>query len=297
MERLSDNCIYNTFRSIIPKVNHILKEEGTTTSITSLLGYESDLYDKNLGRTTRVIEDVGRVCAQIQDAIVKKVNAISTGKDAMKKLQEICEQLQSLVIKEETAVDALEKRLLRVSKTKELPACEFSKNEFDSNQALEVLKSWSGLNFSHVLYDSDLHGDGRGSLHQTLMDKSKLFFLHFDNNDNVFGGYVQSKITELNTFNYDKDCFVFSLRKNGVDNPRRYLIKETSARYAFHLNSAYGMLYQFGNDIRICKVGDARSCCYQFNFEYDGTEDALSDRQWNRNERFSVERIIIMQMC
>ncbi|KAL7712762.1 TLDc domain-containing protein [Entamoeba marina] len=117
------------------------------------------------------------------------------------------------------------------------------------------------------------------SLLDKVINKSNLYFISFDQKNNVFGGYVNTKIMNINDWTHDHNAFVFSLTQNGVVKNKRYNIKQGNDHYSFCLKSNDVFLYSFGSDITIYKSNVQRSCCIPNAYEYNGDLNPLVANQ------------------
>ncbi|KAL7715465.1 TLDc domain-containing protein [Entamoeba marina] len=169
------------------------------------------------------------------------------------------------------------------------------------NNSMNVLKQWSNKNTSNVIFDSDIDGNGnKNVLHDKVLNKSNLYFIHFDSDNNVCGGYISTKIDKSDGWIFDKNSFVFSLIRNGKVNNKRYFLKQNTSRAFILFNDHPGdQLYQFGNDIIVWNVGIDRSCCTDnFNYcwyDYKNDKKPLSDTT-SPPDRFVVQRIVVVEM-
>ncbi|KAL7717644.1 TLDc domain-containing protein [Entamoeba marina] len=162
---------------------------------------------------------------------------------------------------------------------------------------IETLKKWSNKAEFMILFDSDLQGDGAETLSKSIINKRDIYFIHFDNNTNVFGGYVSSVITQTTGYVEDSNSFVFSLIRNGVVKKTRYLIKNDKKGYAFGLvNEKHSsILYSFGkfDNIFVYRIGRTDSFCDPNSFDYGGDANPFVN---TLPDQFTVQRIIILQM-
>ncbi|KAL7717068.1 TLDc domain-containing protein [Entamoeba marina] len=185
------------------------------------------------------------------------------------------------------------------------------------NKHMNTLKYWSKKSTSNVLFDSKVDGDGTNNeLYDKVFNKSNLYFISFDENNNVYGGYINTKIdksgndtSNLRYYINDENAFVFSLIKDGEVNKKRYYIKKgkKSAFLLFNyeldswLDNANpdGALYRFGNDIISCDISDNYSWCtdgmdkYSYYYYYND-DNPFTDV--TAPETFKVRRIIVLKM-
>ncbi|KAL7714422.1 TLDc domain-containing protein [Entamoeba marina] len=162
------------------------------------------------------------------------------------------------------------------------------------------MKEWSGKQHYNIIFDSKIDGDGSNNvLGNKVMNKKNLYFIHFDNRQNIYGGYVNELIGGYSKLINDPNSFVFSLKRNNQNTLKKYLIKQNQHHHAFSLCSNFKVLYYFGYDDNNCrdittfKVGDPHSYCLPYSYEYNGENKPLSD---GTNNKFTVERILVIQM-
>ncbi|KAL7720414.1 TLDc domain-containing protein [Entamoeba marina] len=166
------------------------------------------------------------------------------------------------------------------------------------NNSIESLIEWSGKPNYNVIFDSDIDGDGKSTLNCKLMNKRNLYFIHFDNENNIFGGYVNELINKTNIYVYDKKSFVFSLLRNGEVINKKYVIKPERAKCSFDLQSNYDFLYWFGYgngkfDIIAPKIGHiSKTACLTNSYEYNGEKQPLR----NKTIGYVINRILVLEM-
>ncbi|KAL7714425.1 TLDc domain-containing protein [Entamoeba marina] len=168
-------------------------------------------------------------------------------------------------------------------------------------QSINKMKEWSGKQHYNIIFDSKIHGNGSNNvLGDKVMNKKNLYFIHFDNRQNIYGGYVNELIDGYFKFINDPNAFVFSLKRNNQNTLKKYSIKQNQHHHAFSLCSNQDLLYYFGitddskcTDITTLKIGDPHSYCDPYSYEYNGENKPLSDGSDNI---FTVERILVIQM-
>ncbi|KAL7714440.1 TLDc domain-containing protein [Entamoeba marina] len=164
-----------------------------------------------------------------------------------------------------------------------------------NNSNIQFVDKMINENQYKIIFDSDIDGDGGNNvLYQRVLNKSNLYFLSFDNEDNVFGGYVKNTIYIANQYLSCENAFIFSLIRNGYMETKRYNIKKGREDNAFQLykDQAEG-LYRFGGDITIRRVGCHTSCCDLVDYEYD-KKQPLTNKIYPF--KYEVMRIIVVQM-
>ncbi|KAL7718026.1 TLDc domain-containing protein [Entamoeba marina] len=172
-------------------------------------------------------------------------------------------------------------------------------NQFKRNiKSIGLLKEWCMLDNYTIIFDSDIYGNGMESLEHILKNKNQLYFIHFDDDDNVFGGYLSSRIDMINIDVKDNTSFLFSLIRNGEIKNKKYSIRSSCEEHAFCLMLEDNFLYEFGpgdffSDITICKIGCKNSCCDPNSYEYNDEKNPLT---LSFIYDFTINRILILQM-
>ncbi|KAL7721843.1 TLDc domain-containing protein [Entamoeba marina] len=164
------------------------------------------------------------------------------------------------------------------------------------NDPIDLLKKWSNKTTFNVVFDSDINGNGENVLLNLVFNKSNLYFISFDENNNVYGGYIGNEINRYNQDILDENAFVFSLIRNGKVNNRVYSIHEGENRafWLFSKNSEC-WLYAFA-DFVVSKIGVDLSFCVDDNFFYDYKNDITPLTYVTYPKKFIVERVIALQM-
>ncbi|KAL7714070.1 TLDc domain-containing protein [Entamoeba marina] len=163
---------------------------------------------------------------------------------------------------------------------------------------IRILKQWSGLKNIDILFDSDINGDGFDILKWLCKDRRNLYFISIDDKNNVFGGFINEYIYTYNYGVSDEKAFVFSLIRDGSVKNLKYNIKWGHERMAFYLfssNNPHGLLYQFGEDIIIRRVGKGYCFYKQDLYNYNGEKKALVESNSLANG-FPIMRVIVLQM-
>ncbi|BFU21701.1 trichohyalin, putative [Entamoeba histolytica] len=164
---------------------------------------------------------------------------------------------------------------------------------------INQIEEWTEKRINNILFDSDKDDWNKNTsvFDQRIMYKEHIIIIIEDEEGNKFGGYVNSKIDEVDDYIYDSHSFVFSLESNGrIEGMMKFDIKKP--QYAFYLNNqSSDWLFQFGyfGDIVVYKENNkTRSYCNQHSFEYKGISNALCGKQLP--ERFTPKRIIVIEM-
>ncbi|KAL7721687.1 TLDc domain-containing protein [Entamoeba marina] len=140
--------------------------------------------------------------------------------------------------------------------------------------SISSLKNWSNKDTFNVIFDSDIHGDGWSNnvLRDTVYRRSNLYFITFDINNNVFGGYLNKTINTIGCGIEDDNSFVFSLIRNG------------------------GCLYAFGDDIHVQRINNDESYCKCDYYDYNNEQNPLINIITPPYQTFQTTRIIVIEM-
>ncbi|KAL7720830.1 TLDc domain-containing protein [Entamoeba marina] len=166
-------------------------------------------------------------------------------------------------------------------------------------QELKLLTEWSGLNNSTIIFDTDLQGNGYGTLWRSVLNKKNLYFISFDNDNNVFGGYMNEIIKKTPFGITDDHSFIFSIMRNKEMKNVKYNIKRNRKHvnnaFSLHADDSFGYLYGFGYDILIYPIGGGNSYFKCDCYDYKGDVNALVDILYPL--RFEIQRIVVVEMC
>ncbi|KAL7716473.1 TLDc domain-containing protein [Entamoeba marina] len=164
-----------------------------------------------------------------------------------------------------------------------------------TDQVIRTLKEWSGLKKMNVLFDSDVDGDGFGTLVKTVYNKTNLYFISIDDYDDVFGGYLPNVIDKIKSPIKDFNSFVFSLLKDGEVVLNKFPIKQSISNHAFQLYPDYfEALYEFGyDDITAFRINCRESCCDPYVFEYENDKFLVDS---DSDIKFLIQRLLVIEM-
>ena len=167
---------------------------------------------------------------------------------------------------------------------------------------IKQIEEWSSTTFKEIIFDSNIHSfkGGNSEFDSIVMNRENLIIMIEDDNTNVFGGFINSKITSTYDFFsdewigekiIDQNSFSFILRTN--DKGKELLKIETkrdSNDPSFILFGEHSkqLFSFFGNDLVVMKKGSCSSY-------YSGQ---LSNQMFNSSKEhtFILKRIQIWQM-
>ncbi|BFU22181.1 trichohyalin, putative [Entamoeba histolytica] len=165
---------------------------------------------------------------------------------------------------------------------------------------IKQIEEWTEKRINNILFDSDIDDwkEDTSVFEERIMNKEHIIIIIEDEEGNKFGGYVNSKIDEVDDYINDSKSFVFSLESNGrMKGMKKFDIKQPE--YAFYLfNQSDDLLFvfgYFGYDIYVYKENNKTySYCVQCSFEYEGISNALCGKQLPKY--FTPKRIIVIEM-
>ncbi|EDR27156.1 hypothetical protein, conserved [Entamoeba dispar SAW760] len=169
----------------------------------------------------------------------------------------------------------------------------------DLGTQMEILQEWSGLLNCEILFDSDNDDAENDNMqfNEKVMFKENCFFINFDKKGNVFGAFMKENIGLLDEDVDDDQHFIFSLKKENKNCPKRWFIK-SGKEGGIKLFSNNDCLYQIGNVnfgcFGVSKINLRRNVCCTLSEEYEGISDLdLVGTNW---KFFSLERVVVVHM-
>ncbi|KAL7715601.1 TLDc domain-containing protein [Entamoeba marina] len=168
------------------------------------------------------------------------------------------------------------------------------------NNSVNALLEWSGKDSFIILFDSDLDGDGKKILSKKVINKKNLYFISFDNENNIFGGYMNEIIYDTDCSIGDPNAFIFSLIRNGTVINKKYSIMKSEERRVLNVRSYSNILYQFGfgcyylqSDIIATSINyESRYYCLPTSYKYNEEQQPLRDC----SNLYSMTRILVLEM-
>ena len=170
------------------------------------------------------------------------------------------------------------------------------KNEKDEIE--RRINEMTNKEIEEIIFDSEINkwSENDSEFDQKLNKKKDIIILIEDERQNLFGGYIGNEIC-LGLHILDNSCYVFSLRKDGIYDTKRYERNEKGYSYCIALKSHY-CLMSFGmdnsykcRDIALHKKDYSSGYCQQVCYNYSGEEFALTGKNW-----FTIKRIVVYQL-
>ena len=178
-------------------------------------------------------------------------------------------------------------------------------------ETIKMIEQWTQMGFHEIIFDSDVcsYSIGSSTFDKRIYGRGKLVFLIEDENNNIFGCFVNQPIDRYwyfknNQWNgskiVDKKTFIFTIESNGrCQQPMKFEIKPTDKSEAFALyHENESMLFSIGNGFDICifKEESKHACyCCQQSFDYQGYQKVLVGNE-SKSYPFTLKRIQVFQM-
>jgi hypothetical protein len=124
-----------------------------------------------------------------------------------------------------------------------------------------------------LLYRATRDGFTAKAFHQKCDGKTNTITIIKTDGNYVFGGYTFAEWNNDGHFITDPNAFIFSLRRNGVSNDQKFLIKNDSIAYAINSWQGYGPWFGFEfstlSESNVKNGSSSYFCtCYQCPSEY-----------------------------
>ena len=156
----------------------------------------------------------------------------------------------------------------------------------------------TGKQVKEILFDSEINKWNKydTEFDQIMKGKKEVIVLVEDHLQNLFGGYIGNEINIQQNIQ-DQSFYVFSLRKNGEFNPKKY--ERNNVGYSYWIGSYSDMiLMTFGlnenivcKDITLNKKDNSSGYCEQHCYNYNNEQFALCDKL-----NFNIKRIVVYQL-
>ena len=165
-------------------------------------------------------------------------------------------------------------------------------------ESIKFIEDWTRKKIISIVFDSDEDNWETGKeFSQYIIGKSNLLFMIDDEQNNRFGGYINSKITESDKFIHDDNAFIFSLRSNGrLSKPTQFKIKNPEDAF-ISITDHDRYIFAFGGGYDI-KLDSKKTANYAnsnpSSYDFRGHEDALYGKIYPN--RFTPKRWVVYQM-
>ena len=167
------------------------------------------------------------------------------------------------------------------------------------------LEQWTELKCNDVVFDSEIDNweEGKSVFNEKIQKKSHILFLIENEKNEMFGYYLNSKITDKYSIypeRADSKSFQFILRSNGrLEKSMKFEIKDLYYGGYVLYNKSEQILIRLG-DITLFKENmKTESFYFQRNhiFDYHGIENALcKNDSIHNNVYFVIKRIVVIEM-
>ena len=166
------------------------------------------------------------------------------------------------------------------------------------NSSKSKIEEWTNRKIKSIVFDSDKDNwDSGKNFSNYIIGKSNLLFIIDDMENNRFGGYINSKITSIDTFIKDQNAFIFSLKSNNrLPGPAKFDIKHpNSAFISITTHKRYIFAFGGGYDIKL----DSKKTADQANsnpssYDFGNNKNALYGKIYPN--RFTPKKWVVYQM-
>ena len=172
--------------------------------------------------------------------------------------------------------------------------------EKESIPSLSTLEEWCGMKYQCVIYDSDKDGQESSVFTNKILNKSNLYFINYDDNNCIYGGFQKSAIKKLNRHNLDNDYFLFTLNEFGQHGVEKKYSMLSTPKYptktGISVFKENDELYYFADGFGVYKSFLQKSYTYQgVANQYEGAVKGCFNGKYDPN-RFVVKRVLVIQM-
>ena len=159
----------------------------------------------------------------------------------------------------------------------------------------------------NVLYDSNIDSKLSKEFYDKTFNQPNLYFINIDEGGNVFGAYFTTPVDKMDTWVYDENHFIFSLQSNGrFKEPMKWVAKVSEKGGIRFYNKDINKLYEVGNGefwsgmrfgyYCIADINVQTSFNCNISFRYEGVENTDLNGVNGPDSKYSVDRIIVLQM-
>lgn len=169
--------------------------------------------------------------------------------------------------------------------------------EEEQEEVAEAIQNMFAVDIGDVLFDSEVNNwnVNQSEFDSAIEGKRNILVLVEDERNNLFGGYIGTEV-RVGKVTDDDDCLLFSLKKDGVFDPRSFDYERGHSFLIFPQSNDY--LFVFGltedgyyKDLAIRKKDCGGGFCKQHSFEYNDNHHSLCGKT-----RFNVKRIVVYQI-
>ena len=176
-----------------------------------------------------------------------------------------------------------------------------------SIQQKRQLEEWTGLECGEILFDSDVDNwsENTTNFNEKIIGKKQLSFIIEDEDEEIFGYYLNTQVVEKYNQNQSTDSksFLFNLQSNNnrLQSPMKFEIKDLEyGGITLHTKLNQFDLINLGDIYLYKEARKNKSYCNQTEdrFDYHGIEKAVCGKQKSgrKGEHFKPKRILVIQM-
>ena len=291
-ESVLDCMLENTTRdrAVLKKFHELLiKIKFFQNTLIKTLKFELEIDKDDISNVEKVIENL------------IKINK----KQEEKELIEPNNEIKELKNNFENFKNKFQNYKIPVKPKRKFISTETLKSEFNlERKEMIQLENWTKKRIDNILFDSNINDWNKNNslFFNKIYGKSNFVILIEDTKGNKFGGYFNSKVNSIKSYNsYDLNAFVFNLKSNGrltemmkfeITNPNKsFRIYSSSSNWLFSIGSDGGN--NGLDDITVMKRNyeNGRNGCCQRCYNYKGIQNALCG-----SKEFDIQRFVIIQM-
>ena len=162
---------------------------------------------------------------------------------------------------------------------------------------MKPLQEWTNMNQYEIIYDTEKNGVENKTFNEAVLNKKNIAVTYIDEKGNVFGYYTKNGIDCVGKYSYDKDHFLFSLKKEEFSTGKQFFLTE-GKKSGFLLREDDEILTWVGNSdfgFACYKPGMKHCFCRKLSLIYDNLDDIyLNDT--NYPIEYETKMVVVIQM-
>ncbi|KAL7713398.1 TLDc domain-containing protein [Entamoeba marina] len=288
----------------------IMKGFGITTELLR--------NSKQIVENLRTNDDIGGRLESlpIDEGILKKEAIFAQQRGILSRDKDECVQKTCKITKLHMQLEEMNSRIeqLRLEQLNSYPTYQTEISTFEQPQPQQIhsikviesnwisLQKWSGMSQYDIVFDSEVDQDNTNAMFNSkVMNKSNLYFVTFDEFGNVFGSFIKDPISQIGSYNFDVNNFIFSLiqiGKNEIKTPLRWFLKDKKkgGAYLWKDSDCLFTIGSYEGFFRISKIHLKDSYCHNISATYQNISNYDLNNTNKSSQRFAVERIVVLQM-
>ena len=306
----------NEMKQMKSEIIKIKRHSEQVSLISDEMISKESIFETNVQfQIDTIMNDVEKNTKEIEKQIDEKVELSDTKRKIMKEelycelFEKAKKQIEELKVNEEKKKEGVIEKLFKMNmqqnemKKKMETICENVPHHVVTPFTLkqvDTLEEFIGLKCSEIIFDSEKDNWANQSsvFNQRIVGRSKITFLIEEENGDIFGYYLNTKVIEdyMNRIETDDQSFEFHFHSNSnrIQQPIKYKIKDAKKGGCCLFEQKNDFLIWLG-DIRIFKENRKCESVVKQNddkFYYHKIKNALIGEKDN----FNPKRIVAIQM-